>query len=383
MPACPQLPKLSRQEIMRYSRHLLLPEVTIDGQRKLKASRVLIVGAGGLGSPLALYLGAAGIGTLGMVDFDVVDVTNLQRQVLHSTRFVGKPKLDSAADRIADINPHVDLICHSTRLSADNALNIVRDYDVVVDGTDNFSTRYLVNDACILAGKPNVYGSVFRFDGQVSVFATESGPCYRCVYPSPPPPGLVPSCADGGILGVLPGLVGVIQATEVIKLILGKGEPLIGRLLLVDALSMAFRSMALKKDPACPACGTRTISELADQAVSCSMPVSETTTVPEMTPKQLAERLERSDSIELIDVREDYERAINQIPGSRPVPLDDLTSLLHTVDQTRDLVLYCRNGERSIAGVRRLRKAGFNRIWSLSGGVTRWSEEVDPALPVY
>ena len=294
---------LSREEILRYSRHILLPEINIDGQRKLKGTRVLIVGAGGLGSPLALYLGAAGIGTLGIVDFDVVDVTNLQRQVLHGTRFVGQQKIESAADRIADINPHVEFKGYPSRLSAENALDIIREYDVVVDGTDNFTTKYLVNDACVLAGKPNVYGSVIRFDGQVSVFATEDGPCYRCVYPSPPPPGLVPSCADSGILGVLPGLVGVIQATEVIKLVLQQGEPLIGRLLLVDTLSMAFRSMKLKKDPACPACGTRTIRKLVDQAVSCSSASSETTSIPEISPRQLAERLDRSDQIELIDVR--------------------------------------------------------------------------------
>jgi adenylyltransferase/sulfurtransferase len=385
MPAASSLPELSREEVLRYSRHLLLPEVTIEGQQRLKAGRVLLVGTGGLGSPLGLYLGAAGVGTLGLVDYDVVDVTNLHRQVLHGTASVGKSKLESAKERIADINPHVHIETHATRLTAENALDILRGYDVVVDGTDNFATRYLVNDACVLLGKPNVYGSVFRFDGQASVFATDDGPCYRCVYPAPPPLGMVPSCADGGILGVLPGLVGVIQATETIKLLLGRGEPLIGRLLLVDALSMTFRTMTLNRDPACPACGTRTLTELPDYDAFCGVPENDPNTaeVSEISPTQLAARLARSDGIELIDVREDHEWAINRLPGSRLVPLDHITQAMHTLDQTRDVVLYCRNGDRSAAAVTRLKKAGFGRLLSLSGGISRWSDEVDPEMPKY
>ena len=379
------LPELTREETLRYSRHLLLPEVTIEGQKRLNNARVLMVGVGGLGSPIALYLGAAGIGTLGLVDFDVVDVTNLQRQVLHGSGSVGKPKLESARERIADINPHVNVETHATRFTAENAIEIIGDYDVVVDGTDNFATRYLVNDACVLLDKPNVYGSVFRFEGQASVFATEDGPCYRCVYPAPPPPGLVPSCADGGILGVLPGLVGVIQATETIKLLLGMGETLVGRLLLLDALSMVFRSMKLKRDPFCPACGTRTITELVDSEYSCGIPAAAFSAeeIPEISPRRLAARMKEPEEIELIDVREDHEWAINRLPGSRLVPLDDLTKVMHTLDQTRDVVLYCREGDRSAAAVRRLRKAGFARLSSLAGGISRWTDDVDPHMPKY
>src|SRR4029079_16139914 len=304
-------PVLTREELHRYSRHLILPDVALDGQKRIKAARVLLIGAGGLGSPAALYLAAAGVGTLGLVDFDVVDVTNLQRQVLHGTSDVGRPKLESARGRIADLNPNVEVETHQTRLTSANALEIMRDYDVVIDGTDNFATRYLTNDACVLLGKPNVYGSIFRFEGQASVFALEEGPCYRCLFPEPPPPGLVPSCAEGGVLGVLPGLVGTIQATEGIKLILGVGEPLVGRLLLVDVLTMQFRTVKLRKDPNCPACGTREIRELIDYDQFCGVTpeshVTNTNEIPEITPSDLAERLRRGDDIDLIDVREPYE----------------------------------------------------------------------------
>jgi molybdopterin/thiamine biosynthesis adenylyltransferase len=300
------LPELAADEILRYSRHLILPDVALAGQRRLKAARVLIVGAGGLGSPLALYLAAAGVGTLGLVDFDVVDLTNLQRQIVHGTKDVGRPKLASARDRIADVNPHVQVETFETRLTSSNALEILRDFDIVIDGTDNFPTRYLTNDACVLLGKPNVYGSIFRFEGQASVFATADGPCYRCLFREPPPPGLVPSCAEGGVLGVLPGLIGTIQATEAIKLILGIGESLVGRLLLVDALALRFRTVQLHKDPQCPACGTRTIRELIDYEAFCGVtPASEGDgqSLPELSPSELAERLRRGDDIDVIDVR--------------------------------------------------------------------------------
>src|SRR5918999_396451 len=317
--------QLSNAEILRYSRHLIIPDVGIEGQTRLKAARVLLVGAGGLGSPLALYLAAAGVGHLGLVDFDVVDLTNLQRQVLHGTEDVGRSKLASARERITDVNPHVRLETYETRLTSENALEIMRDYDVVVDGTDNFPTRYLTNDACVLLGKPNVYGSIFRFEGQASVFATADGPCYRCLFPEPPPPGLVPSCAEGGVLGVLPGLIGTIQATETIKLILGIGEPLIGRLLLVDALATRFHTVKLRRDPACPACGTRTIRELIDYEEFCGIRSAAAQqladAVPEITPLELAERLRRGNDIDLIDVREPHEWEIARIPGARLIPL--------------------------------------------------------------
>jgi adenylyltransferase/sulfurtransferase len=379
------LPELSREEILRYGRHLILPEVTIEGQRRLKAASVLLVGAGGLGSPLALYLAAAGVGHLGLVDPDVVELTNLQRQVLHGTRDLGRPKLESARERVADINPHVRVSTHHTWLSAANALDIIRGYDLVIDGTDNFATRYLVNDACVLLGKPNVYGSVFRFDGQASVFGVEGGPCYRCVYRRPPPPDLVPSCAEGGVLGVLPGLVGVIQATEAIKLIIGQGTTLVGRLLLVDAFTMTFRTMKLTRDPECPACGTREITELSDYQEFCGIrpTTGEDEGVPAITPRELADRIERADDIELIDVREPHEWAITRLPGARLVPLDMLVQEMHSIEQTRDVVLYCSRGTRSSAGVRQLKLAGFSRIWNLSGGLLQWSEEVDTDLAVY
>jgi sulfur-carrier protein adenylyltransferase/sulfurtransferase len=389
-PPADPLPELSNEEILRYSRHLIIPDVGVTGQRRLKGAHVLLVGAGGLGSPAALYLAAAGVGHLGLVDFDVVDLTNLQRQVLHGTKDVGRPKLDSARERVADVNPHVHLETYETALTSANALEIIGDYDLVVDGTDNFPTRYLTNDACVLLGKPNVYGSIFRFEGQASVFATAEGPCYRCLFREPPPPGLVPSCAEGGVLGVLPGLVGVIQATEALKLILGAGEPLVGRLLLVDALRMRFRTVALRKDPECPACGTHEIRELIDYEEFCGVThdgathaTAQADGVPEITPTELAARLRRGDDVDLVDVREPHEWEIARIPGARLVPLGELADALPTLDSARDLVVHCKSGARSAQAVRRLQAAGFRRVWNLAGGITRWSTDVDPTVPRY
>jgi sulfur-carrier protein adenylyltransferase/sulfurtransferase len=381
------LPELTRDELQRYSRHLSLPTVGTNGQRKLKAARVLLVGAGGLGSPTALYLAAAGVGTLGLVEFDVVDVTNLQRQILHGTRDVGRPKLDSARDRLHDVNPHVQLIAHAERLTAANAMAIVRDYDIVVDGTDNFATRYLTNDVCVLLGKPNVYGSIFRFDGQASVFATNDGPCYRCLYPSPPPPGSVPSCAEGGVLGVLPGLVGTIQATETIKLILGLGDSLAGRLLLIDALSMQFRSVRITKDPECPACGTRTITGLIDYDEFCGVrgeePPVTTSDIPEITPSELADALKRGDDFDLIDVREPYEAQIASIAGATLMPLGSVPTAMASLDKTRRVVVMCRSGKRSLDAAQQLKAAGFTRVENLAGGILRWSDDVDGTVAKY
>jgi adenylyltransferase/sulfurtransferase len=374
---------LSRAELERYSRHLLLPEVGLTGQQKLKNGRVLIVGAGGLGSPLALYLAAAGVGHLGIVDFDAVDITNLQRQVLHGTKDIGRPKLDSARERVNDLNPHVRVETYATALTSANALEIIRDYDIVVDGTDNFPTRYLVNDACVLTGKPNVYGSIFRFEGQASVFATANGPCYRCLFREPPPPGMVPSCAEGGVLGVLPGLVGTIQATEVLKLLLGAGTPLIGRLLLVDALRMQFRTLALRKDPECPACGTHELKELIDYEEFCGLRQAAASAVPEITPREFADRRARGDDLVLIDVREPHEWDIAHIPGARLIPLGTLSDALNTLDPARELVVHCKGGSRSARAVRQLRDAGFTRVWNLAGGIGRWSDDVDPRVPKY
>ncbi|MGH7624974.1 MAG: molybdopterin-synthase adenylyltransferase MoeB [Gemmatimonadaceae bacterium] len=374
---------LSRAELERYSRHLLLPEVGLAGQQKLKDGRVLIVGAGGLGSPLALYLAAAGVGHLGIVDFDVVDVTNLQRQVLHGTKDIGRPKLDSARERVGDVNPHVHVETYATALTSANALEIIRDYDIVVDGTDNFPTRYLVNDACVLTGKPNVYGSIFRFEGQASVFATANGPCYRCLFREPPPPGMVPSCAEGGVLGVLPGLVGTIQATEVLKLLLGAGTPLIGRLLLVDALRMQFRILTLQRDPECPACGTHELKELIDYEEFCGLHQLAATAVPEITPREFADRRARGDDLVLIDVREPHEWDIAHIPGARLIPLATLGDAIPTLDPAREMVVHCKGGSRSARAVRELRDAGFTRVWNLAGGIGRWSDDVDPEVPKY
>jgi adenylyltransferase/sulfurtransferase len=379
------LPPLTQQEVLRYSRHLIVPEVGLEGQKRLKAARVLMIGAGGLGSPIALYLAAAGVGTLGLVEFDVVDETNLQRQILHGTKDVGRKKLDSARDRIHDVNPHVEVIGHDARLTSENALEILKGYDLVVDGTDNFATRYLVNDACVLLGKPNVYGSIFRFEGQATIFCTAEGPCYRCLYPEPPPPGLVPSCAEGGVLGILPGLVGVVQATETVKLIAGIGESLVGRLLLVDALAMQFRTVKLRKDPQCPACGTRELQALVDYEQFCGIrgQPDDTAGVPAITPRELQARLARRDDLDLVDVREPHEWDICRIEGARLAPLSSFAESLRTLDSARDVVLYCKSGVRSARALKQLQAAGFKRVWNLAGGILRWSDDVDPSVPKY
>ncbi|HUL78363.1 MAG TPA: ubiquitin-like small modifier protein 1 [Vicinamibacteria bacterium] len=376
---------LSKEEIARYSRHLIMPEVTIEGQRRLKRSRVLLVGAGGLGSPAALYLTAAGVGRVGIVDFDVVDESNLQRQILHDTSWVGRPKLESARARLSGLNPHVRIDTHAAALTRENALEVMQDYDVVVDGTDNFETRYLTNDACYLLKKPNVYGSIFRFEGQASVFWPDRGPCYRCLYPEPPPPGLVPSCAEGGVLGILPGVVGGIQATETIKILLGIGEPLVGRLLLYDALAMSFDELKLRRDPSCPLCGsTPTITELQDYTTFCGTGRGEESgPVEEITARELKQRLDQGESLELIDVREPHEWAICRIAGARLMPLGTLAERLHEFDSSHTYVLHCKSGARSAKAVGVLRGAGFRRLLNLRGGVLAWAREVDPSLPTY
>ena len=382
----PEAATLTNDEILRYSRHLIMPEVGMEGQQKLKAARVLCIGAGGLGSPLALYLAAAGVGTLGLVDFDVVDYTNLQRQIIHTTADVGRKKLDSAAEKLKAINPFLNLRTFETRLSSENALDLFRAFDIIADGTDNFPTRYLVNDACVLTGKPNVYGSIFRFEGQASVFATEQGPCYRCLYPEPPPPGLVPSCAEGGVLGILPGLVGVMQATEVIKLILGKGEPLIGRLLLIDALGMKFRELKLRKNPDCPACGTHpTITKLIDYNEFCGIRGEEQaveTKYPEMQVEELKRRLDAGEDLFVLDVREPHEYQICNINGYL-IPLGDLPKRVHELDSSREIVAHCRSGVRSGKAVDFLRQAGFKKVHNLAGGILAWADRVDPKMPKY
>ncbi len=380
---------LSNEEILRYSRHLIMPEVGMEGQQKLKAARVLCIGAGGLGSPLALYLAAAGVGTLGIVDFDVVDFTNLQRQIIHSTADVGRAKLQSARDRLAGINPYVNVQTFETKLTSENALELFRQFDIVADGTDNFPTRYLVNDACVLSGKPNVYGSIFRFEGQASIFATEQGPCYRCLYPEPPPPGLVPSCAEGGVLGILPGLVGVIQATETIKLILGRGDALIGRLLLVDAMGMKFRELKLRKNPDCPACGQhRTITKLIDYQEFCGLrgeekPVSTPQSrVPEISVEDLKHQLDQKSGVFVLDVREPHEYQICNI-GGHLIPLNDLPKRVHELDSARDIVVHCRSGVRSAKAVSFLQQAGFKKVQNLAGGILAWADRIDPKMPKY
>jgi adenylyltransferase/sulfurtransferase len=377
---------LSNEEILRYSRHLIMPEVGMEGQLKLKQARVLCIGAGGLGSPLALYLGAAGVGTLGIVDFDVVDYTNLQRQIIHSTADVGRKKLDSAADKLKAINPFVNVRKIETRLSSENALELFRDFDIIADGTDNFPTRYLVNDASVITGKPNVYGSIFRFEGQASVFATREGPCYRCLYPEPPPPGLVPSCAEGGVLGILPGLVGVIQATEVVKLILGKGDPLIGRLLLVDALAMKFRELKLRKNPECPVCGKNpTITKLVDYEEFCGIRGEEQaveTSAADIQVEELKRRLDKGDDIFVLDVREPHEYQICNI-GGHLIPLGDLPKRVSELDSSREIVAHCRSGARSAKAVEFLRQAGFKKVHNLAGGILAWADRVDPKMPKY
>jgi len=382
----PEAATLSNDEILRYSRHLIMPEVGMAGQQKLKAARVLCIGAGGLGSPLALYLAAAGVGTLGIVDFDVVDFTNLQRQIIHSTADVGRKKLDSAAEKLKAINPFVNVKKIETRLSSENALELFREFDIIADGTDNFPTRYLVNDACVLTGKPNVYGSIFRFEGQASVFATEEGPCYRCLYPEPPPPGLVPSCAEGGVLGILPGLVGVMQATEVIKLILGAGEPLIGRLLLIDALGMKFRELKLRKNPDCPACGIHpTITKLIDYNEFCGIRGEEKpveTGIPEMQVEELKRRLDAGENLFVLDVREPHEYQICNI-GGHLIPLGDLPKRVNELDSSREIVAHCRSGVRSAKAVGFLQQAGFKKVHNLAGGILAWADRVDPKMPKY
>jgi sulfur-carrier protein adenylyltransferase/sulfurtransferase len=382
---------LDRDEILRYSRHLIMPEVGLEGQQRLKAARVLIVGAGGLGSPAAMYLAAAGVGTLGLVDFDVVDPTNLQRQLLHGDDDVGRPKLESARDRLTAVNPHVELILHPLRLTSENALGVIGDYDLVVDGTDNFPTRYLVNDACALLGKPNVYGSIFRFEGQISVFDAARGPCYRCLFREPPPPGLVPSCAEGGVLGVLPGIIGSMQALEAIKLILGKGETLLGRLLLFDALKLTWRELRLRKNPECPVCGENpTVTELIDYLDFCGVSDWEEGAgageeVPEVTPGELMARLDRGDRVRIVDVREPHEWDITNLEsrGAELIPLGELLERLGELDTAEDVVVHCRTGARSARAVSQLRDAGFGKVWNLKGGILAWGDDVDPEIRRY
>jgi adenylyltransferase/sulfurtransferase len=378
------LPKLSHEEILRYSRHLILPDVGAQGQRKLKAARVLLVGAGGLGSPAALYLAAAGVGTLGLVDFDVVDQTNLQRQILHGTSKVGTAKLASAKERIRDLNPNVRVETFETRLTSENALDILREFDVVADGTDNFPTRYLVNDACVLLGKPNVYGSIFRFEGQASVFYAKEGPCYRCLYAEPPPPGLVPSCAEGGVLGVLPGIIGSIQALETLKLILGVGQPLIGRLVLFDALKLQFRELRLEKDPDCPVCGTHpTVRELIDYEAFCGIGAEPAYVGPEITAAELEAERRRNPDLVVVDVREPHEYEVAHIQGTRLIPLGELPSRLNELDGHAEIVTHCHKGVRSMKALEILKGAGFSKVRSLQGGIDAWSVAVDPEVPRY
>jgi sulfur-carrier protein adenylyltransferase/sulfurtransferase len=382
---------LSQEESLRYARHLILPEIGRAGQARLKSSRVLVIGAGGLGSPIALYLAAAGVGTLGIVDFDVVDASNLQRQIIHGTSDIGRLKLDSATARLREINPHVQVQGYPVRLTSDNALEILRDFDLVIDGTDNFPTRYLVNDACVLLGKPYVYGSVFRFEGQNAVFAVEGGPCYRCLFAEPPPPGLVPSCAEGGVIGVVPGIVGTIQAMEAIKLLLGIGEPLIGKLLIFDAMRMRFRELKLKRDPQCPACGDHpSVTELIDYERFCGVE-PETTgkgameTETELSVAGLKEELDRGEPITLVDVREPYEWDIGNLgpQGARLIPLGDLPDRYEEIDPESNIVIHCRSGARSARAADFLREHGYARVRNLEGGILAWSEEIDPSIPKY
>lgn len=386
------LPSLSNEEVARYSRHLIMPEVGMEGQRRLKAASILLIGAGGLGSPLGLYLAAAGVGRLGIVDFDVVDESNLQRQIVHGTKDVGRPKLQSAKDRLSDINPHIQIDGYETALRSENALGIVRDYDIIIDGTDNFQTRYLANDASVLLGKPNVYGSIFRFDGQASVFYPKAGgPCYRCLYPEPPPPGLVPSCAEGGVLGILPGIIGVIQATEAIKLIIGQGEPLVGRLLLFDALKMKFRELKLRRNPDCPLCGDNpTIRELIDYDQFCGITPTKPQTeekpgMRELTVTELKERLDRGDKLTIIDVREPHEWQIANLEnyGAKLIPLGQVAQRLNEIDPADEIVMQCKMGGRSAKACQVLDQAGYKNVWNLRGGITAWADQIDRSMPKY
>ena len=381
---------LSNDEVARYSRHLIMPEVGMAGQLKLRSARALCIGAGGLGSPVALYLAAAGVGRIGIADFDVVDYSNLQRQIIHGTPDVGRSKLESAKSRLNALNPEVEVVMHEMALSSENALQLFADYDMVIDGTDNFPTRYLVNDACVMSGKPNVYGSIFRFEGQASVFATRGGPCYRCMFPEPPPPGLVPSCAEGGVLGVLPGIVGTIQATEAIKLILGEGESLIGRVLLVDALKMRFRELKVRQDPDCPVCGTEpTVTELIDYEQFCGITptVTDEAASPEsaddVTVRELKSRLDRQDSFLLLDVREPQEFEICRIPGSVLIPLNELPARLSELEGRDDMIVHCKSGVRSGKAVKLLHEAGYGQARNLKGGILAWIDEIDTSLPKY
>ena len=378
---------LSNEEILRYSRHLIMPEVGMDGQLKLKGAKVLLIGTGGLGAPLGLYLTAAGVGKIGLVDFDVVDFTNLQRQVTFGSSDIGRKKTEAARERLSNLNPDIEITAYETMLTSENALEIFKDYDVIVDGTDNFPTRYLVNDACILLGKPNVYGSIFRFEGQVTVFGMPDGPCYRCLYPEPPPPGLVPSCAEGGVLGVLPGIIGSLQAMETIKLLLGTGDSLAGRLLLFDALALKFRELKLRKNENCPVCGTHpTITKLVDYFEFCGVRGEEAPDVdlhvPEITPRELKRRLDNGDDLFILDVREPHEYQICNLNGHL-IPLGELPRRAHELDSSREIVAHCRSGKRSAEAVDFLRKAGFRKILNLRGGILSWSTEVDPTVPRY
>jgi adenylyltransferase/sulfurtransferase len=386
-PTSDLLPMLSNEEIARYSRHLIMPEVGMTGQRKLKAASVLMIGTGGLGAPLGMYLSAAGVGRLGLVDFDVVDASNLQRQIIHGTKDVGRPKIASARDRIHDINPHVEIEAHEMKLTSENALRLFANYDVIVDGTDNFPTRYLVNDASVLTGKPNVYGSIFRFEGQASVFWAERGPCYRCLYPEPPPPGLVPSCAEGGVLGVLPGIIGAIQANETIKIILGAPDIMVNRLLLFDAWRMRFRELKLRKNPDCPVCGNHpTIKKLIDYEQFCGLaPQAETeTTMEEITATELKQRMDQGDDLQIIDVREPHEFDIGRIPNSTLIPLGQVLNRQNEIDPNRETVVHCKMGGRSARAIEALQRSGFTgRLMNLKGGILAWSNEVDPSVPKY
>ncbi len=392
-PIAPEAIQLSKEEIERYSRHLIMPEVGMSGQRKLKAASVLLIGTGGLGSPVAMYLAAAGVGRIGLVDYDVVSPSNLQRQIIHGTKDVGRPKLESAKAHILDINPHVRVDTYNTPLMSDNALEIMEPYDVIVDGTDNFPTRYLVNDASVMLGKPNVYGSIFRFEGQASVFDARYGPCYRCLFPAPPPPGLVPSCAEGGVLGILPGTIGAIQATETIKLILGIGETLIGRLLLYDALNMSFDYVKLRKNPTCPVCGEHpTVTALIDYEEFCGMPghdrspyyTAEQEIVPTISVQEVNAKLDRGEDFILLDVREPFEWEISDIArATHHIPRNEVLEHLGELDMTRDIVVYCQAGGRSARVVEMLRSHGFRRVWNMAGGINAWARQIDPNLPVY
>jgi sulfur-carrier protein adenylyltransferase/sulfurtransferase len=380
----------SNDEIARYSRHLIMPEVTLDGQKRIKASSILCIGTGGLGSPIALYLAAAGIGRLGLVDYDTVDFSNLQRQILHGTDDVGRKKLNSARDRIKAINPNVRVDLYDTMFRSENAMQLVQGYDIVIDGTDNFPTRYLSNDVCVLTKKPNIYGSIFRFDGQCTVFAPHlGGPCYRCMFPEPPPPGMVPSCAEGGVLGVLPGIIGVIQAIEAIKMIIGIGESLIGRLVSFDALKLRFKEFKIRKDPNCPICGDHpTIHELIDYDQFCGIPQADAEAakeleVPTITATELKTKIDRKDQFVLVDVREPFEYDISRIPGSKLIPLGELPARLSELDSADDIVLHCKMGGRSAKALRILQEAGFRKLNNLQGGITAWSDEVDPTTPKY